>query len=298
METVNSLSGGKTSSYIAVHYPADYDVFALCCIDSHNAGAHIDRKMKQRVNDKLQKYCPHMPEFVATSEDPVLLKTMFDLEQKIGREIIWLRGIGWEEMLRVKKAIPNMDKRFCTTILKMQPIFEFLFMRVPLPVKMRIGFRYDEAHRVNSENTTFRFPKFAKKYKGRLVKSFNKSTVTFETYFFDWLYQWETIEWRVNEHPLVDDKIIHYAVAQYWDRQNIVFPDDSNCQNCFWKDEQQLRKNFDTNLPIMIWAAIQEHLWGNTFKEEYSLFQISEMPIQLDFTFGTGAGCQAGFCTN
>lgn len=29
MKTVNSLSGGKTSSYIAVHYPADIEVFAL-----------------------------------------------------------------------------------------------------------------------------------------------------------------------------------------------------------------------------------------------------------------------------
>ena len=29
--TVNSVSGGKTSAYIAVHYPADYDVFSLVC---------------------------------------------------------------------------------------------------------------------------------------------------------------------------------------------------------------------------------------------------------------------------
>jgi hypothetical protein len=29
MITVNSLSGGKTSSYLAKHYPADYNLFAL-----------------------------------------------------------------------------------------------------------------------------------------------------------------------------------------------------------------------------------------------------------------------------
>ena len=29
MKTINSLSGGKTSSYIAANYPADYNVFAL-----------------------------------------------------------------------------------------------------------------------------------------------------------------------------------------------------------------------------------------------------------------------------
>ena len=96
MKTVNSLSGGKTSSYIAVHYPADFEVFALCCIDCHNAGRGIDKKMIQRVNDKLQKHCANMPEFVATSEDPLILNTMFDLEQMIGREITWVRGRGWE----------------------------------------------------------------------------------------------------------------------------------------------------------------------------------------------------------
>lgn len=96
MQTVNSLSGGKTSSYIAVHYPADYEVFALCCIDSHNAGAKIDKKIKQMVNDKLQKHCSMYPEFVATSEDPKVLIAMFDLEQKIGLEIVWVRGVGWD----------------------------------------------------------------------------------------------------------------------------------------------------------------------------------------------------------
>ena len=54
MKTVNSLSGGKTSSYIAVHYPADIEIFALCCIDCHNAGKNIDKQMKQRVNDKYR----------------------------------------------------------------------------------------------------------------------------------------------------------------------------------------------------------------------------------------------------
>ena len=34
MVIVNSLSGGKTSSYMAAHYPADYNVFALVRIDA------------------------------------------------------------------------------------------------------------------------------------------------------------------------------------------------------------------------------------------------------------------------
>ena len=33
MKTVNSISGGKTSAYIAANYPADYNVFALVRTD-------------------------------------------------------------------------------------------------------------------------------------------------------------------------------------------------------------------------------------------------------------------------
>lgn len=282
MKKVNSLSGGETSSYIAVHYPADYEVFALCCIDCHNAGRSIDKKMRQMVNDKLQKHCSHMPEFWATSEDPKILRTMFDLEQMIGREIIWLRGIGWEEMVRVKKAIPNMQKRFCTTILKMQPIFEFLFKYTELPVKMRIGYRYDEMERANRLDENFKFA-YKCEYWEKSVK---------------WVHRWKTIKWREGEFPLIDDKITHYQIKRYWEGQKINFPEDSNCLNCFWKAPAQLRKNFDTDNAIMQWSKILEDMQGNTFKEKMSLAEIENLPIQLDFFYGTGAGCQAGFCTN
>lgn len=282
MKTVNSLSGGKTSSYIAVHYPADLEIFALCCIDSHNAGRDIDKKVKQMVNDKLQKYCKNYPEFVATSEDPRILTTMFDLEQMIGREIIWLRGIGWEKMIQLKKALPNRNKRFCTTILKMQPIFEFLYKYHDLPVRMRIGYRYDEMERAERLNDHFKFA-----YKTEWLEKSCR-----------WINRWKEIEWRVGEFPLIKNKIVHYQINQFWEGKEINFPDDSNCQNCFWKAPEQLRKNFETNPPIMWWSVIAEDLQGNTFKDNINLRQIEKLPIQLDFFYGTGSGCQAGFCTD
>ena len=33
MLTVNSISGGATSAYMAVHYPADHNIFCLVCAD-------------------------------------------------------------------------------------------------------------------------------------------------------------------------------------------------------------------------------------------------------------------------
>jgi len=282
MKTCNSLSGGKTSSYMAVKYPSDIEVFALCCIDCHNAGRDISKVMKQRVNDKLQKYCSHMPEFVATSEDAKVLQVMFDLEQKIGREIIWLRGIGWEEMIRQKKAIPNTMKRFCTTILKMQPIFEFLFKHHELPVKMRIGYRWDEMERVKKFNENFKYA-----YKTEWQQKSSRL-----------IFRWKNIQWRVGDFPLIRDKVIYSFIENYWKHDIIDFPDDSNCLNCIWKPVQQLRKNFDTCEPVMVWSMITEEMEGHTFKNNMSMRQIIDLPILNDFHYGTGSGCQAGFCTD
>ncbi len=286
MITVNSLSGGKTSSYLAYHYPADLELFSLVCIDSHNAGRKIDKKLKQMANDKLQKYCSHQNEFLATSEDPIILKTMFDLEQILGREIIWLRGLGWEQMLKVKKAIPNMDKRFCTSIMKMQPIFEFLFIYHSLPVNMRVGYRYDEMERAE---------KFTDKWKYATHCEYRPKSNT-------WIHRWAEMVWRVGEFVLINNKVTHKQVKDFWqpfiDKKLMDFAKDSNCQNCFWKDEQQLRKNFDENPEIMYWSAIQEDLYKHTLKESMSMLEISKIGIQMDFNFGTGSGCKAGFCTD
>ena len=282
MKTVNSLSGGKTSSYLAVHYPADYELFALVCVDDHNAGRKIPRWLKQEVNDRLQKYCPHWPEFKATTEDLLTITGILNLEQMIGREIIFLRGMGWEEMMQERKAVPNRQRRFCTTIMKVQPIFEFCYKHTSLPVDMRIGYRYDEVDR------SFRFST-KMKYATHCEYQPNSNR---------WIHRWKEEEWRVGSFPLIEDKVLHFHVQQFWKNKGIEFPADSNCQNCFWKHEQQLRKNYETNPDIMKWAAVQEEIMGHAFRDKNSLLQIEKIGLQQEFTFGVGAGCQAGFCTD
>jgi diphthamide synthase (EF-2-diphthine--ammonia ligase) len=54
MLTVNSISGGKSSAFLAKHYPADYELFSLVCIDDVKC-APKDKSIVQFVNDKLQK---------------------------------------------------------------------------------------------------------------------------------------------------------------------------------------------------------------------------------------------------
>jgi len=99
MITVNSLSGGKTSSYIAANYPADYNIFSLIRTNDKNCMLP-DKKLRQLISDKLGGV-----EFIGTLEDDVIIHTMLDLEQFIGSEINWVTGI---TMIKIIKLIYQM----------------------------------------------------------------------------------------------------------------------------------------------------------------------------------------------
>ena len=49
---VNSLSGGKTSSYMAKHYPADYNIFALIRIEDEYCKPK-DESIVKYASDKI-----------------------------------------------------------------------------------------------------------------------------------------------------------------------------------------------------------------------------------------------------
>ena len=95
MITVNSLSGGKTSSYIAANYPPDYNVFSLVRTDDKKC-LYPDKKIRQIVSDKIGI------EFIGTLEQDSIIQTMLDLEQKIGKKINWVTGITFEKLIEKK----------------------------------------------------------------------------------------------------------------------------------------------------------------------------------------------------
>ena len=285
MKTVNSLSGGKTSSYLAVHYPADIEMFAVVCIDDHNANGDYwrkDKKLLQTIQDKLQKTSPHWPEFMATAEDPQTLITMLELEQFTGREITWVRGIGFDSLIQeAKKALPNIAWRFCTEYMKIIPMFEYIYMNYELPVEMQIGFRYDESERAEGLAETISFPINCKNYGNR-----------HQVWEHDFHY-------RTLSYPLIEDKVMRPMVNKFWDEHpEVSFPEDTGCQICFWKDPQQIKLNY--NRPeaksIIQWAHIMEAIMGNRFKKEISMEAVRDIGVQMDFFGGTGPGCKAGIC--
>jgi hypothetical protein len=267
MKTIHSLSGGKTSSYMAVHYPADYNIFALVTIDDLSCSPNKD--LVKKISDKIGK------EFIATAEDDKTLIAMLDLEQKLGKEIIWVVGNSFDNVIKKATILPNMMRRFCTSEMKMKPIFDWWQKNINETIKMGVGFRYDEKERAE------RFSKSFKTIVGKHPSGKNK---------------WAEMEWREGWFPLIDNKIGHYTVYQWAEKSGIEFPKDSNCVGCFWKPVQQLRKNWDDNPEKMTWFANKEG--KSHWKEEITYNQIKKVGLQQDFFFGTGSGCQAGFCTD
>lgn len=286
MKSINSLSGGKTSSYLAYHYPADYNLFSLVCIDDINS-SNKDKKLIQQVNDKLQKYCSDKPEFIATAEDDKTIKVILDLEQLIGQEIIWLRGDSFEIVNKKHgKTVPNMAMRYCTTDMKIKPIAEWVYNNIQntecgdfQPVFSNIGIRYDEEHRAKTGDDRKLNTKIVIGKRGTQNK-------------------WENFHWGIANYPLVNNKIHHYQIRKFWETKDIIFPKDSNCVGCFWKDVQQLRKNWDDNNSKMQWFSNQEINSKYNYKSNMTYEQIKKIGLQQDFFFGTGSGCQAGFCTD
>lgn len=267
MKIVHSLSGGKTSSFMALHYPADYNIFSLVTIDDIKCKP-IDKGIINYASEKLGF------DFVATAESDATIYAMRDLEQLLGKEITWVAGKSFEKLNRQRSALPNQMWRFCTTEMKMRPIFDWWFKNINEKVKMGVGFRYDEKERAANFSTYF---------KGITGKRGTRN-------------RWEEIEWRDGWFPLIDDKVTHLPIYKWAQSSGISFPSDSNCVGCFWKPVQQLRKNWDNEPAKMQWFADQETI--AQWKKEMSYEQVKSIGLQTDFYFGTGSGCQAGFCTD
>lgn len=252
MITVNSLSGGKTSSYMAVHYPSDYDIFSCVCIDDPGCAPN-DPALIKYASEKLKI------DFIATAEDDMTLVAMMDLEQYIGRNIDWVRGLSFDEVIDegTKTRLPSWARRYCTEKMKLLPIFLYWFKNIGVKCNMRIGFRADEFDRMirffnNSDPTNFKIPVACDTLGKRRQRH-------------------EEFNWRFCEMPLVKDRIETRHIKEYWqthgyiggnlfeERKQIYFPAISNCVGCFHKSEETLAAQCILQPNKMKWFARQEH---------------------------------------
>jgi len=283
MKTVNSLSGGKTSSYIAANYPADYNVFSLVRTSDKNC-MFPDKKIRQEVSDRLGT------EFIGTLEEDMIIYTMLDLEQFIGSKIDWVTGKTFDDVIdrKGKKYLPNATQRFCTTEMKLQPIFDWWIKHINQVVEMRIGFRANEGSRA----------------KTMLSKTNNVGNLTFKTIIGKRngkanQNKWADIEWQKPRFPLIEDNIFKDKIEKYWSDKNVRFAYMNNCVGCFHRNEVLLKLMSDKHPNKFQWFVDAEKGNGynvRTFKMDVTYDRIKDSLKQTQLFDDDFNECDSGYC--
>jgi hypothetical protein len=280
MKTVNSLSGGKTSSYLAKHYPADINIFALVRVEDKDVlwMKGKDEKTRQLVSDKIGT------EFIGTVEMDEIIYTMLDLEQFLGKEIVWTTGKTFEQIIKDKSNyLPNKTIRYCTIEMKLKPIFEWLHKNTELPVEMRIGYRPTEINRAEKilqradENGIEHFETIIGKRKTQ-----NK---------------WGLVPYRKVKFPMIDDNITKDVIYNYWNDKPIRFAYRNNCVGCVNRQPLMISHMATKELDKIKWFEKQEINTGNKFLSDVSFTQILKFSSQgVLFDEDDFSDCDSGGC--
>ena len=266
MKTINSLSGGKTSSYIAANYSADYNVFALVTTIDKNC-LFPDQKLRQIVSDKIGR------DFIGT------------LEQFIGSKIDWVVGKTFDEITNRngKKYLPNVTQRFCTTEMKLQPIFDWWRKEINEVFEMRIGFRANEQGRAKTmlEKTNKNGNSEFKAIIGK-TKNGNQN-------------KWKNIEWQKPSFPLIKNNIYKDQIEIFWKNKNVRFAYMNNCVGCFHRTPVLLKYMSEKHENKFDWFMNQENQ-KRKFKNGIKYIDIKNSFKQTKLFDDDFNECDSGYC--
>ena len=279
MKTVNSLSGGKTSSYIAANYPADYNVFSLVRTDDKKC-LFPDAKVRQLVSDRIGK------EFIGTLEEDMIIYTMLDLEQFIGSKIDWVSGKTFDDaIIKTKKGtkyLPNKVARYCTTELKTMPILHWMYDVIKEPVIMRFGYRANETRRA------------VKMMEKTDEDGFTKVRTTF-TKLKDGRNSWGEYKYCKPEFPLIKDQIYKDNIEKFWEHKDVRFAYMNNCVGCWWRSPLLLKKMHTKHPNKIQWFADQE-TDKSKFKSDVKYSDIIKWKTQTELFDDDFNECDSGYC--
>ncbi|NIV12907.1 MAG: hypothetical protein GWN62_16985 [Aliifodinibius sp.] len=238
--------------------------------------------MRQIIEDRIQK------PFIGTAEEDEIIYTMLDLEQYIGREITWVSGLTFDEVVKTKGGwLPNKLHRYCTHWLKLEPMFYWWAENIGKPVEMRIGFRANEQSRAISmqeklnKNGFLEFSATFEKHKSGTNKGKNK---------------WELIEWQKPSFPLIYDSIFKDNIQKFWKDKPVRFANQNNCVGCFHRHPILLRKKWEDQPKKMEWFAKQEGGKKNYWRGEGSYYDFKKWKLQLELDFDDFGKCDTGGC--
>lgn len=279
MKTVNSLSGGKTSSYIAANYPADYNVFSLVRTDDKNC-MFPDKKIRQEVSERIGK------EFIGTLEEDMIIYTMLDLEQYIGSKIDWVSGKTFDNtIIKTKKGtkyLPNKMARYCTTELKTIPILHWMYEEVKEPVIMRFGYRANETKR-------------AIKMMDKTDDDGFTSVKTTFTKLKDGRNSWGVYKYCKPEFPLINDNIYKDTIEEFWKGKGVRFAYMNNCVGCWWRSPLLLKKMHNKHPEKMQWFANQETN-KSKWRSDIMYKDIIKWKTQTELFDDDFNECDSGYC--
>jgi hypothetical protein len=278
MKTVNSISGGKTSAYIAKHYPADHNVFALVRIESRKWMNGKDEQTRQLISDRIGV------EFIGTAEMDEIIYTILDLEQFIGREIKILSGDTFEQVIKNRgNYLPNQMARFCTSDMKIVPIFNYLRSIGALPCEMRIGYRPNELKRAD-----------------RMVERAGADGIELFKTVIDLTgkrNKWGEIPYRKATFPLIHDNITKDVIYNYWQDKPVRFAYRNNCVACVNRQPLMISHMATKERHKVEWFAEQEERTGNRFLKEVSMNEILRFAQQGSlFSDDDFNECDSGYC--
>jgi hypothetical protein len=278
VKTINSLSGGKTSSYIAAHYPADFNVFALITTTDKMC-LFPDKKVRQIVSDKIGK------EFIGTLEENMIVYTMLDLEQYIGKKIDWVSGKSFDEIIirKDKKYLPNVIQRFCTTEMKLKPIFDWWQKTIKEVAEVRIGFRANEMKRAKTMISKLNKDGFStfKTIVGKSKKG-NRN-------------KWKEVAWQKPTFPLIENGIYKDNIEEFWKNKNVRFAFMNNCVGCFHRNPVLLKHMSERNPDKFQWFVNAEKD-SRTFKKGMTYEQIRNSLKQIKLFDDDFSECDSGYC--
>jgi hypothetical protein len=285
MKTMNSISGGRTSAYIAANYPADYDIFSLVRIEDKNC-LFPDAKIRQEVEDRIQA------PFIGTAEDDVIIYTMLDLEQFIGRPITWVTGKTFDQVVtraNDKVQLPNARRRFCTVQMKIQPMFEFWRDNIGDIVETRIGFRANETRRAASMMERTAADGGVMKFKTIVGKHENGNN------------KWESIPYQIPRFPLIEANIYRDQIEAYWSDKPVRFAWMNNCVGCFHKTPALIKKMWDKHPNKLEWFNKTEKVAMESYKNNYwnevvRYEQIKNWNSQFELFDDDFNECDSGYC--
>jgi hypothetical protein len=278
MKTINSLSGGKTSSYIAANYPADYNIFSLVRTTDKSC-IFPDAKLRQEVSDRIGA------EFIGTLEEDTIIYTMLDLEQFIGQKITWISGKPFDEIIKKGKLgvyLPNKMQRFCTIEMKVEPIAQWCYDNTELPVEMRIGFRANEQRRAIS--MIEKSKEGMQHFKFKIGKHKNGNN------------KWKELPYRTLYFPLIEDNIYKDNIDEYWNDKPVRFAYMNNCIGCFHRSPIVLKHMSNRHPEKFEWFINQEIEGKAQFKTEITYNKIKNHKSQLNLFDEDFNDCDSGYC--